>query len=103
MRGCLAFFTASQAASMSPFVQRARLATVHLETAAAMDGVQAGATQVECTVNGIGERAGNASLEEIVMGIHTRRDFYQAETGVNTKQIYRSSKLLSSITGVAIG
>ena len=64
--------------------------------------VQAGATQVECTVNGIGERAGNASLEEIVMGIHTRRDFYQAETGVNTKQIYRSSKLLSSITGVAI-
>lgn len=64
--------------------------------------IRAGATQVECTVNGIGERAGNASLEEIVMALHTRKDFYQAETNVNTKQIYRSSKLLSNITGVPI-
>ncbi|MDD3347193.1 2-isopropylmalate synthase [Oscillibacter sp.] len=64
--------------------------------------IAAGATQVECTVNGIGERAGNASLEEIVMAIHTRRDFYNAETGINTRQIYRSSKLLSNITGVPI-
>lgn len=64
--------------------------------------VRAGATQVECTVNGIGERAGNASLEEIVMALKTRKDFYQSETGVNTCQIYRSSKLLSSITGVPI-
>ncbi len=64
--------------------------------------IRAGATQVECTVNGIGERAGNASLEEIVMAIHTRRDFYDAETGINTRQIYRSSKLLSNITGVPI-
>ena len=64
--------------------------------------VKAGATQVECTINGIGERAGNASLEEVVMAIHTRRDFYDAETGINTRQIYRSSKLLSNITGVPI-
>ena len=64
--------------------------------------IKAGATQVECTVNGIGERAGNASLEEIVMALHTRRDFYDAEMGINTKQIYRSSKLLSNITGVPI-
>ena len=64
--------------------------------------IRAGADQVECTVNGIGERAGNASLEEIVMAIHTRRAFYQAETAVNTRQIYRSSKLLSNITGVPI-
>lgn len=64
--------------------------------------IKAGATQVECTVNGIGERAGNASLEEIVMALHTRRDFYDAETNVNTRQIYRSSKLLSNITGVPI-
>ena len=64
--------------------------------------IKAGATQVECTVNGIGERAGNASLEEIVMALHTRRDFYDAETNINTKQIYRSSKLLSNITGVPI-
>lgn len=64
--------------------------------------VAAGATQVECTVNGIGERAGNASLEEIVMALRTRRDFYGAETAVNTRQIYKSSKLLSNITGVPI-
>ena len=64
--------------------------------------IKAGATQVECTVNGIGERAGNASLEEIVMALHTRRDFYDAETNINTRQIYRSSKLLSYITGVPI-
>ena len=64
--------------------------------------IQAGATQVECTVNGIGERAGNASLEEIVMALKTRQDFYQADTNINTRQIYRSSKLLSYITGVPI-
>ena len=64
--------------------------------------VRAGATQVECTVNGIGERAGNASLEEVVMAIRTRADYYNACTGINTQQIYRSSKLLSSITGVPI-
>ena len=64
--------------------------------------IRAGATQVECTVNGIGERAGNASLEEIVMALHTRAAYYDAETGINTKQIYKSSKLLSSITGVSI-
>ena len=64
--------------------------------------VKAGATQIECTVNGIGERAGNASLEELVMALHTRRDFYDAETNINTTQIYRSSKLLSNITGVPI-
>ncbi len=64
--------------------------------------IEAGATQVECTVNGIGERAGNASLEELTMALHTRRDYYQAESGINTRQIYRSSKLLSNITGVSI-
>nr|WP_325299298.1 2-isopropylmalate synthase [uncultured Dysosmobacter sp.] len=64
--------------------------------------VKAGATQVECTVNGIGERAGNASLEELAMALKTRRSYYDAETGINTKQIYRSSKLLSNITGVPI-
>lgn len=64
--------------------------------------VKAGATQLECTVNGIGERAGNASLEEIVMALHTRRDYYDAECGVETKRIYRTSKMLSSITGVKV-
>ena len=64
--------------------------------------VKAGATQIECTVNGIGERAGNASLEEIVMAIRTRRDFYDADTNIDTRQIYKSSKLLSNIIGVPI-
>ena len=64
--------------------------------------LRAGASQVECTVNGIGERAGNASLEEIVMALKTRGEYYEAETDINTKQIYKTSKLLSSITGVPI-
>ncbi len=64
--------------------------------------VAAGATQVECTINGIGERAGNASLEEIAMAIHTRRALFDADTRINTKQIYRTSRLLSKIIGVSI-
>ncbi len=64
--------------------------------------ILAGASQVECTVNGIGERAGNASLEEIVMTLKTRGAYYQAETGVDSTQIYKSCRLLSSITGVPI-
>jgi 2-isopropylmalate synthase len=64
--------------------------------------VRAGARQVECTINGIGERAGNASLEEVVMALHTRRDFFGLTTGVRTEEIYRSSKLLSHLTGVHV-
>ncbi|MGL5676236.1 MAG: 2-isopropylmalate synthase [Cellulosilyticaceae bacterium] len=63
---------------------------------------RAGATQIECTVNGIGERAGNAALEEIVMNILTRRDIYDLECRLSTKEIYKTSKLLSSITGVKV-
>ena len=65
-------------------------------------GVAAGATQVECTVSGIGERAGNAALEEIVMALHTRKDYFGIDTKINTRQIYRACKLLSTITGVPI-
>ena len=64
--------------------------------------VEAGARQVECTVNGIGERAGNASLEEVVMALHVRRDRLPFETGVVAEQITRSSQLLSNITGVHV-
>ncbi|MGL4798568.1 MAG: 2-isopropylmalate synthase [Cellulosilyticaceae bacterium] len=63
---------------------------------------RAGATQIECTVNGIGERAGNAALEEIVMNILTRRDIYDLDCRLSTKEIYKTSKLLSSITGVKV-
>lgn len=62
--------------------------------------VLAGARQVECTINGLGERAGNAALEEIVMTLHTRRDIFPFTTNINLKEIYPSSKLVSSITGI---
>jgi len=61
-----------------------------------------GAGQVECTVNGIGERAGNASLEEIVMTLKIRKDFYGAETGVDTTRITQASRLVSSLTGIVV-
>jgi 2-isopropylmalate synthase len=64
--------------------------------------IRAGARQVECAVNGIGERAGNASLEEIVMALHTRRDFFEVETGVRSQEIFRTSRLLSHVTGVHV-
>ena len=64
--------------------------------------IQNGARQIECTINGIGERAGNASLEEIVMAIRTRKDFFGVSTGVKTEEIFRSSRLLSHITGVHV-
>lgn len=64
--------------------------------------IQGGARQVECTINGIGERAGNASLEEIVMAIHTRQDILHFTTGINTREILLTSKLVSEITGYPI-
>jgi 2-isopropylmalate synthase len=61
-----------------------------------------GAGQVECTINGIGERAGNTSLEEIVMGLRTRKDFYRADTGIKTEEIAKTSRLVSKITGMVV-
>jgi 2-isopropylmalate synthase len=57
---------------------------------------------VECTINGIGERAGNAALEEIVMALDTRKDIFGIATGIKTKEIYRTSRMLSDITGLAV-
>ena len=73
-----------------------------LAVANSLAGVREGARQVECTINGIGERAGNASLEEIVMAIRTRKDIVDAETGVKAEEIYKTSKLLTTITGIAV-
>ncbi len=73
-----------------------------MAVANSLAAVENGARQVECTVNGIGERAGNASLEEIVMALKTRRDFFSYEVGVVTEQIYPTSRLLSSITGIPV-
>jgi 2-isopropylmalate synthase len=61
-----------------------------------------GAGQVECTINGIGERAGNASLEEVVMGLRVRKDFYKADTRIHTEEIIKTSRLVSKITGMAV-
>ncbi|MEJ2232122.1 MAG: 2-isopropylmalate synthase, partial [Nitrospirales bacterium] len=73
-----------------------------LAVANSMAAIYAGAGQVECTINGIGERAGNASLEEIAMGLRTRSDFYQADTNLNTEEISKTSRLVSNITGMVV-
>src|SRR5262245_2598902 len=67
-----------------------------------LTAIMNGARQIECTINGIGERAGNASLEEIVMALKTRGDFFEAQTQVRTEEIFRTSRLLSHITGVHV-
>ena len=64
--------------------------------------IEGGATQVECTINGIGERAGNAALEEVVMALYTRANQYGCKTNINTQQIFRTSRLLQNITGVKV-
>ncbi|MBI4411683.1 MAG: 2-isopropylmalate synthase, partial [Deltaproteobacteria bacterium] len=73
-----------------------------LAVANSLAAIESGARQVECTVNGIGERAGNASLEEIVMTLNVRKDKMAYTTGIKTEQIYPSSKLLSFITGINV-
>ncbi|HKU27840.1 MAG TPA: 2-isopropylmalate synthase [Candidatus Sulfotelmatobacter sp.] len=73
-----------------------------MAVANALAAVSAGARQVECTVNGIGERAGNASLEEIVMAMRVRPDRYPFETGIVSEQIFAASQMLSEITGVPV-
>jgi len=65
-------------------------------------GIKRGARQVECAVNGIGERAGNTSLEEIVMALETRKDIFGFHTGINTRHLYRTSRLLTDITGIPV-
>jgi 2-isopropylmalate synthase len=73
-----------------------------LAVANSLAAVHAGADQVECTVNGIGERAGNASLEEIVVALRVRGDHFQVETGIDTEQITAASRLVSELTGYVV-
>jgi len=73
-----------------------------LAVANSLAAVLEGAGQVECTINGIGERAGNASLEEIVMGLRTRKDFYKADTGIRTEELSKASRLVSKVTGMVV-
>src|SRR5450756_1233430 len=73
-----------------------------MATANALAGVHAGARQVECTINGIGERAGNTSLEEVVMALRSRSAYFGADTTINTRVITRTSRLVSNITGIVV-
>ena len=73
-----------------------------LAVANSLAAILAGANQVECTINGIGERAGNASLEEIVMAIDTRRDFIHCRTGIRLSEITKTSRLVSHLTGMTV-
>ncbi len=73
-----------------------------MAVANSLAGVHAGARQIECTINGIGERAGNASLEEVVMALHTRAQFYNVGTQIKTWELARSSRLVSTFIGVPV-
>ena len=90
-----------------PNIDKARI-SVHchndlgLAVANSLAAVLNGAGQIEVAVNGIGERAGNCSLEEVVMALYTRKAFFDMETGINTKEIYRTSKMVSKLTGMKV-
>ena len=73
-----------------------------MATANSLAGIAAGAAQVDCTVNGIGERAGNAALEEVLMALYTRKNYYDVSFRADTRQIYRTSRLVQTITAAAI-
>ncbi|MDX2038236.1 MAG: 2-isopropylmalate synthase [Isosphaeraceae bacterium] len=73
-----------------------------LAVANTLAGLEAGARQVECTINGIGERAGNAALEEIVMALKTRHDYYGLDTAIRTERLYPISRMVSTITGLNV-
>lgn len=73
-----------------------------MAVANSLAAVQGGARQIECTLNGIGERAGNTSLEECVMALETRRDSFGLQTNIKTEQIYRASRLLTQVTGITV-
>lgn len=90
-----------------PNIDKARLSThchndLGLAVANSLAGVMAGARQVECTINGLGERAGNAALEEIVMAVRTRNDLLPFETGIRTRDIMKASRLVSAVTGFLV-
>ena len=73
-----------------------------LAVANSLAAVEAGAGQIECTINGIGERAGNCSLEEVVMAMKTRSDYYKCDTKINTRKLVKTSRLVSQVTGMHV-
>jgi 2-isopropylmalate synthase len=92
---------------MVPNIKKAVISThcqddLGLSVANSLAAVQAGVRQVECTINGIGERAGNTSLEEVVMALKTRKELFNVRVDINTKEIAKASRLVSSLTGVLV-
>ena len=90
-----------------PNIEKAIISThchndLGLAVANSLSAIEAGAREVECTINGLGERAGNAALEEVVMALRTRADFYKVHTKINTQKLYPISHLVSSITGMKV-
>ena len=90
-----------------PNIDRAIISThchddLGLAVANSLAGVEAGARQIECTINGLGERAGNAALEEVVMALKTRFDHYGLTTGIKTERLYPVSRMVSTITGLVV-
>jgi 2-isopropylmalate synthase len=90
-----------------PNIDKATISThchndLGLAVSNSLAAVENGAGQIECTINGIGERAGNCSLEEVVMAMRTRSDYYHAATGIKTQRLVPTSRLVSSITGVHV-
>ena len=73
-----------------------------LAVANSLAAIEAGVRQIECTINGIGERAGNASLEELAVALHVRQNHYGVSTNLRLEKLYPTSRMLSSITGVAV-
>src|SRR5437870_5159807 len=73
-----------------------------MAVANSLAGVQNGARQIECTINGIGERAGNTSLEEVVMAMKVRKDLFDCETGIVTQELYKTSRMVSNATGILV-
>ena len=73
-----------------------------LAVANSLAAVREGARQIECSINGLGDRAGNCALEEVVMALRTRHDYYNLETGIQTRRLYAASRLVSHVTGIAV-
>ena len=73
-----------------------------LAVANSLAAIHVGATQIECTINGIGERSGNCSLEEVVMAVKTRSDIYPVNTAIQTEYLLSASRLISSVTGFPV-
>lgn len=73
-----------------------------LATANALSAIEAGATQVECTINGLGERGGNTALEEVAMALLVRREHFKKDTRIKTREIYKTSRLVSRLTGILV-